>query len=103
MSKHYQCLKKQTLYLQKQRLSLQITFTCSEVENLVRNNLKMMGCYVQMVDGLKQTQMCRSWLLSYLKFKDQKSEVFLPIKMATKEKQIGKRKSFICFHNLKRK
>ena len=64
--------------------------TFSEVQNLVQNNLKMMGCYIQMVDGLKQTEMCRSWLLSYLKFKDQKSEAFLPIKMATKEKQIGK-------------
>lgn len=58
-----------------------------------------------MVDGLNQTEMCRSWLLGYLKSKDQKSKLFLPIskqlKMENKEKQIGKKRSFVCFENLK--
>ena len=75
--------------------------TWKKVQNIVQNNLKAMGCYAQMVDGLKQTEMCRSWLLGYLNFKDQKSELFLPtskqLEMENKEIQIGKKRSFNLF------
>lgn len=100
MRNHHQCLKKYTLNLEKQRRSVQNVFTeyhiiLSKVQNLAQNNLKAIGSYILMFDGLKQTEIYRSYLLSYLKFKDQKPEGFLPnsrqLEMETKLKEIGRK------------
>ena len=96
-SNHHQYLKKHSFNLERQKQSLQAAFTeyhitWSKLQNLVENNLKTMGFYRVMVDGLNQAKMGRSLFLECLEVKDQKMEL-LPlnshqIEMKIKSKQI---------------